>query len=293
MCIDKRADCAPWFDHVNFDVQFARLQGKVVSDAETECPSEASSSGGGGFVTQTFLNRLPHQWADLADSESEFDLAHSKPISLLAKEDQKPVSNVRWADLVDSETEETALPQENVHSRKPRVFANEKRKPLVHPVQPFLHNLESESHRSHGASKGQGKGQGKVPGKGKGGSAAKKYQCQYLIQIEEEPRFRVVRRLLGVAGANVKAIAAEADAKLRLRGRGSKFLEGPEQQESAEPLMLCLSVSGRDGYEAAQHSVKLLLERIYKDYDEFLGRCGETAALFEVQMHHGARQGSR
>lgn len=274
MCIDKRADCAPWFDHVNFDVQFARLQGKVVSDAETECPSEASSSGE-GFDAQTLLDR---------QTES-VELADSKPSSRPAGEDRKPVSKVRWADLVDSETEETALPQENVHSSKPREFANEKRKPLVHPIRLFSHKIESESHRSRGA--GQGKG------KGKGGSAAKKYQCQYLIQIQEEPRFRVVRRLLGVAGANVKAIAAEADAKLRLRGLGSKFLEGPEQQESAEPLMLCLSVSGREGYGAAQHSVKLLLERIYKEYDVFLARRGETVALLEVQMHHGARQGSR
>merc|ERR1712070_554575 len=37
----------------------------------------------------------------------------------------------------------------------------------------------------------------------------RKWQCQFMIGIEEEPTFRVVRRLLGPGGKHVKAIADE------------------------------------------------------------------------------------
>lgn len=134
----------------------------------------------------------------------------------------------------------------------------------------------------------------KGTGKGKGRNNVNKFQCQFSMQIEEEPKFRVCRRLLGPAGANVKAIAADTDAKLRLRGVGSKFLEGPKNQESPDPLMLCVSVSGRrEEYEHAKQSIIRLLEQIYEDYDTFLMRRGEATMQLEVQFHEGARAGSR
>ncbi|CAE7364737.1 unnamed protein product [Symbiodinium pilosum] len=58
-------------------------------------------------------------------------------------------------------------------------------------------------------------------------------------------------------------------AKLRLRGRGSKFLEGEEQKESSDPLMLCVSVPDPASYEEAKHLVSSLLEDIYVQYREF------------------------
>merc|ERR1711907_694324 len=100
-------------------------------------------------------------------------------------------------------------------------------------------------------------------------------------------------RLLGKAGANVKAIAAATDAKLRLRGRGSKFLEGPEQKESEDPLMLCLTAPSSKAYKTAVTKVKDLLEQVYQEYREFSEKQGQHPSQLQVQMHEGARAGSR
>jgi hypothetical protein len=122
-----------------------------------------------------------------------------------------------------------------------------------------------------------------------------KHQCQFFIGIEEEPRFRVVRRIIGAAGANVKYIAEQAgpDTKLRLRGRGSKFFEGPEKQEAPEPLMLCVSVPNRAAYDTVTRLVREQLERVYDEYDNFRVSNGQSALRLRVRMHEGPRAGSR
>merc|ERR1712107_62168 len=112
--------------------------------------------------------------------------------------------------------------------------------------------------------------------------------------IEEGPPFRVVRKILGPQGANMKAIAEKCDGvRMRLRGRGSKFLEGPEQKESEDPLMLCLTAPSSKAYKAAVTNVKDLLEQVYQEYGEFSEKQGHYASKLQVQMHEGARAGSR
>ena len=54
--------------------------------------------------------------------------------------------------------------------------------------------------------------------------------------------------------------------KLRLRGRGSGFLEGPEQKESNDPLNLCVSSKDKDKYEYACHQVEKLLDKVYFEF---------------------------
>lgn len=120
-----------------------------------------------------------------------------------------------------------------------------------------------------------------------------KRQSQFTIGIDEEPKFPVVRKVLGVAGANVKRIANETGVKLRLRGRGSKFLEGPEQKESSDPLMLCVSAPDPRAHEAAVDRVKALLRRVYREYDEHRRSRGLESAGLNVRMHEGAREGAR
>jgi len=118
----------------------------------------------------------------------------------------------------------------------------------------------------------------------------RKWQCQFVIGIEEEPTFRVVRRLLGPGGKNVKAIAEETGAKLRLRGVGSKFLEGPDKRESMDPLMLCISASTETGYNTAVDTVQEILQHIYTEYQEFQSNNGVSISPFSIQMHAGARE---
>ena len=77
-------------------------------------------------------------------------------------------------------------------------------------------------------------------------SKQNKLTCRYDIQIENEKDFQVARRIIGSKGTNMKKIiessleqaedksAASSNEllKLRLRGRGSGYKEGPEQLES-------------------------------------------------------------
>lgn len=130
-------------------------------------------------------------------------------------------------------------------------------------------------------------------GHGKGSIPKHVLQCQFTIGIDEEANFRVVRRILGTAGANMKSIAEKTNAKLRLRGRGSKFLEGPEQQESHDDLMLCISAQDLEGYELAKSQVADLLLKIYNDYRKFQHRLGKEAETLQIKIHEGYREGSR
>lgn len=125
------------------------------------------------------------------------------------------------------------------------------------------------------------------------GADNKKFQCQFIIGIEEEPKFRVVRKIVGPGGQNMKSIAEQTGAKMRLRGRGSKFLEGPEQKESSDPLMLCLSVTGRWAYETSAQQITQLLEKVYSEYRQFCHKSGKAVPYLKIQRHEGYREGSR
>lgn len=57
--------------------------------------------------------------------------------------------------------------------------------------------------------------------------------------------------------------------KLRLRGKGSGFLEGPEQMESHDPLNLCVSSKDKVKYLHACRLVEKLLERVYTEFRFF------------------------
>ena len=55
--------------------------------------------------------------------------------------------------------------------------------------------------------------------------------------------------------------------KLRLRGQGSGFKEGPSQQESNEPLHLCVSSKYYEKFLVACAECEKLLVSVYSDYD--------------------------
>lgn len=99
----------------------------------------------------------------------------------------------------------------------------------------------------------------------------RKYTCRFDIQIENDKEFHVARRIIGQKGSNMKRIVKQAgfDAKLRLRGRGSGFLEGAQKQESQEPLHLCVSCKDYQGYRSAADQVDELLDAIYSDFREY------------------------
>jgi hypothetical protein len=70
-------------------------------------------------------------------------------------------------------------------------------------------------------------------------------------------------------------------------------LEGPEQKEATDPLMLCVSALGKEPYERARASVVELLRGIYRDYDRFALGQGKAAPKVKVCLHEGGREGGR
>ena len=116
----------------------------------------------------------------------------------------------------------------------------------------------------------------------------RKYTCRFDIQIENDKEFHVARRIIGQKGSNMKRIVKQAgfDAKLRLRGRGSGFLEGAQKQESQEPLHLCVSCKDYQGYRSAVDQVEELLGAIYTDFREYCLMKGQAyPEHLRVVMH--------
>jgi len=127
---------------------------------------------------------------------------------------------------------------------------------------------------------------------------ASKYTCRFFIGIENDDEFRVARRIIGANGAKMKDIVSKSggDAKLRLRGKGSGFVERDTNSESNEPLQLCISCPRQEGYNIAAQMVEELLLRVYSEYDSWCLEHGiphRAPAIRKTERHHvGERGGS-
>lgn len=79
------------------------------------------------------------------------------------------------------------------------------------------------------------------------------------------------------------------DAKLRLRGKGSGFVERDTNAESNEPLQLCISCPRQEGYSIAARMVEELLLSVYNEYNAWCsetGRPGRAPAIQRTERHH-------
>ena len=109
-----------------------------------------------------------------------------------------------------------------------------------------------------------------------------KYTCKYEIEISSCSEFQVARRIIGPKGKNMKKIIeicsqpgySQEIIKLRLRGRGSGFKEGPYNEESFEPLHLCVSSKNYDRFQMACFEVEKLIKTVYSEYQVFLKKKG-------------------
>lgn len=226
------------------------------------------------------------RWADLAESSDEEEIGQKMPVAM------KELSTAAGADSWTTISRKSTAPVRSGNTS--RAWTGQ-------------HKLQGTAKEPQGTGKGYGKGgkggkSGKGAGKaeaankgagkayGKAAGKGAKCQCQFTIGIEEESNFRVCRRLLGPSGQNMKDVAEKTGAKLRLRGRGSKFLEGPEKKESKDPLMLCLSAPSPAAYQEAKSMVSDLLESIYADYREF--HKNESSVEVALDIHEGPRPGS-
>ena len=99
--------------------------------------------------------------------------------------------------------------------------------------------------------------------------AIKKYTARIDIGLQNDGEFQVARKLIGVKGANMKKIVAQTNAKLRLRGRDSGYMEGMTRQESNEPLHLCISCTNHTGYQMAKKMSLDIVQGMYREYQMF------------------------
>ena len=108
-----------------------------------------------------------------------------------------------------------------------------------------------------------------------------KFICKYEILIENDSEFQISRKLIGSKGVNMKKIINECHIKgdtetikLRLRGKGSGFKEGPLNEESDEPLHLCISAKTKEQLNHACFLVNKLFEIINDEYKIFCQKKG-------------------
>lgn len=127
-------------------------------------------------------------------------------------------------------------------------------------------------------------------------TVGRKQTCRFDIPIESDSDFQVSRRIIGSKGTNMKHIVKQSDAKLRLRGKGSGYLEGPNKQESHEALHLCVSCTDEVGYKVAVREVKKLLQNVCQEYKEYLTEKGLPVPDLEIKMREmppNAKRGTR
>ncbi|EGR29646.1 RRM domain and KH domain protein [Ichthyophthirius multifiliis] len=130
-----------------------------------------------------------------------------------------------------------------------------------------------------------------------------KYTCRYEIQIQNDKDFQIARKIIGSKGENMKSIIKKCiDAsnqkgyinekddqtnivKLRLRGIGSGYKEGPNKQESQEPLHLCVSSKQQEVFSIACQFVEDLLQNIYEQYYKYCqtSNCEKDVLLIKKQ----------
>ena len=74
------------------------------------------------------------------------------------------------------------------------------------------------------------------------------------------------------------------NVKLRLRGKGSGYKEGPENKESEEPLHLCISAKNQEEMSKACKLVENLLTKIYDDYKMYCFKKNITPVVNQLAI---------
>ena len=105
-----------------------------------------------------------------------------------------------------------------------------------------------------------------------------KYVSRYIVQIENEKNFPVTKMIIGNNGKLLRKILLENcinygdyTTKIRLRGKGSGYKEGPKNEESKDPMELCLSSLNMLSYMRCSKAIENLLLQVYYQY--YLFQC--------------------
>ena len=125
-------------------------------------------------------------------------------------------------------------------------------------------------------------------------TSVSKFTCKYEIPIKNLPGFSAARKIIGHRGRNMKSILDKLKdnhfrgpvqdvLKLRLRGQGSGFKEGPHNCESPEPLHLCVSSKYFEKYTEACGLVEKLLKDVYVEYNNYCRWKGKAIRNIKIE----------
>ena len=100
-----------------------------------------------------------------------------------------------------------------------------------------------------------------------------KYVSRYIVQIENEKNFPVTKMIIGNNGMLLRNILydncikyGDHTTKIRLRGKGSGYKEGPKKEESKDPMELCISSLNMISFSKCSAAIENLLLQIYYKY---------------------------
>eukprot|EP00435_Cladocopium_sp_Y103_P015952 s215_g3.t3 len=100
-----------------------------------------------------------------------------------------------------------------------------------------------------------------------------KFWCHFYLEPSMLcPGFDVNKKIIGHGGANTRLIFQQTGAKVRLRGRGSRHLEG--EREAPVHLMLAVTSSNQQNFLHAVDMSSQLLHRVTSTFPDFCARRG-------------------
>mmetsp|Transcript_63838 Transcript_63838/g.99456 ORF Transcript_63838/g.99456 Transcript_63838/m.99456 type:complete len:459 (-) Transcript_63838:271-1647(-) len=101
---------------------------------------------------------------------------------------------------------------------------------------------------------------------------------RFFVGIEDDDAFRVVRRLLGPGGNNLRRIDARCPgAKVWICGKGS--CKDPSDAGNLGPLALCIKAATQDSFKLASELVRELLSSVQEQYEKFYNEGNDAQEL--------------
>merc|ERR1719506_238446 len=126
----------------------------------------------------------------------------------------------------------------------------------------------------------------KQPPKRGPGPRMPKNTCRFIVphEIASDGPFKAAKVLIGRGGQNMRQIAEATTAKIRVRGKGSGHLEGPNNAESTDPLMCCISCPDTRGYEEAKVRVTRIFEQMFTQFRDHCKKQGRPVPELYLQI---------
>lgn len=103
-----------------------------------------------------------------------------------------------------------------------------------------------------------------------------RFTCKFVFagfDLEEDADFELVPRLIGRGGAHMRAVAEACQGKVRIRGRGSGYMEqqkgGRPPAEAGVPLQIVVSCTERFHLEEGKRRLQALLQNLSLHFDRY------------------------